>query len=173
MPQAKRRSLPTASVRRQIANRASWNESRPAARADFFTIGYSGRKLEEIIAVLQQHAVRTLVDIRRNPISVHRPEMSQGNLAIRLEENGMRYAHAPQLGVPRDIRAKATAAGSRDVIWAWYDESVIAAHPDLRALLNGFEHSVALMCTELDPHECHRHCLALALEGMGLKSFDL
>jgi len=173
MPQAKKRSLPTASVRRQIASRDSWNEARSAARADFFTIGSSGRKLEEIIAILQQHAVRTLVDIRRNPISVHRPEMSQGNLAGRLEENGMRYAHAPQLGVPRDIRAKATAAGSRDLIWAWYDENVIAPHPDLHAFLNAFENPVALICTEIDPHECHRHCLALALEGMGLKSFDL
>jgi hypothetical protein len=39
--------------------------------------------------------------------------------------------------------------------------------------MNGFEHPVALMCTEIDPHECHRHRLSLALEGMGLNGFDL
>jgi hypothetical protein len=29
------------------------------------------------------------------------------------------------------------------------------------------------MCTELDPQECHRHRLCLALEHMGLRGFDL
>ncbi len=173
MPQANRLSLPSAPLKQQIANRITWNDARSAETADFFTIGYTGRKTEEIIAILKQHGVRTLVDIRQNPVSMYRPELSKGNLAQLLEDNGMCYSHVPEFGVPRDIRAKAIETGNREVIWTWYDENVVACFLNLHSFLNGFEHPVALMCTEIDPHECHRHRLSLALEGMGLTSFDL
>jgi uncharacterized protein (DUF488 family) len=173
MPQAHRLTLPSVPVKQQLASKNSWNGVRSAQKADFFTIGYTGRKTEEIIALLKEHGVQTLVDIRQNPVSMYRPELSKGNLASILEQNGLSYAHLPQFGVPRDIRAKAIETGNRDVIWAWYDEYVIAAFLNLHMFLNGFEHPVALMCTEIDPHECHRHRLSLALEGMGLTSFDL
>jgi uncharacterized protein (DUF488 family) len=173
MPQANRLNLPSAPVKQQIANRLTWNDARSEEVADFFTIGYAGRKTEEILALLKQHGVRTLVDIRQNPVSMYRPELSKGNLAKLLEQNDMCYVHVPRFGVPRDIRAKAIETGSRDVIWTWYDANVIASFLSLHSFLNGFEHPVALMCTEIDPRECHRHRLALALEAMGLKGFDL
>lgn len=175
MPQANRLSLPSAPVQQQLANKSTWNDARSADQADFFTIGYTGRKIEEIIQLLNERNVRTLVDIRQNPISMYRPELSKANLARILDENGISYAHVPQLGVPRDIRAKAIETGSRDVIWQWYDEHVISTFlgHNLHKFLNFFEHPIALMCTEIDPHECHRHRLSLALEGMGLNGFDL
>jgi uncharacterized protein (DUF488 family) len=173
MPQANRLSLPSAPVKQQIANKNIWNDARSAQSADFFTIGYTGRKTEHILTLLKEHGVRTLVDIRQNPVSMYRPELSKGNLAQLLEDNGLCYAHVPRFGVPRDIRAKATETGSREVIWDWYDANVLAPFLDLHFFLNGFEHPVALMCTEIDPHECHRHRLSLALERMGLTSFDL
>jgi uncharacterized protein (DUF488 family) len=175
MPQAHRLSLPSATVRQQIAYKGYWNETRSADEADFFTIGYAGRKVEAIIGVLVERGVRTLVDIRQNPISMYRPELSKANLTRILAEHGICYAHLPQLGVPRDIRAKAMETGSRYVIWQWYDQHVISAFfgRNLHNFLNCFEHPVALMCTEIDPHECHRHRLSLALESMGLNGFDL
>ena len=173
MPQANRLNLPSAPVKEQIANKAGWNQSRSSRLADFFTLGYSGRKTEEILDLLKQHGVRTVVDVRQNAVSMYRPEFSKSNLARLLEENGIHYAHLPEFGVPRDIRAKAIETGSRDVIWTWYDEYVVATHLNRHTFMNGFERPVALMCTEIDPHECHRHRLSLALEGMGLNGFDL
>ena len=173
MPQAHRLNLPTAPLKQQIASKAEWNESRSPEQADFFTFGYSGRKTDEILALLKQHEVRTVIDVRQNPVSMYRPELSKSNLAQLLEENGMLYTHVPEFGVPRDIRAKAIETGTRDVIWTWYDLNVVGCFLSLHSFMNGFEHPVALMCTEIDPHECHRHRLALALEGMGLNGFDL
>lgn len=173
MPQSHRLSLPSAPLKQQIANKLTWNLSRSVEQADFFTIGYTGRKTEEILTLLKKHGVRTLIDIRQNPVSMYRPELSKANLAELLEDNGLCYAHVPEFGVPRDIRAKAIETGSREVIWDWYDANVLASFLNLHFFLNGFEHPVALMCTEIDPHECHRHRLSLALEGMGLNSFDL
>jgi uncharacterized protein (DUF488 family) len=144
-------------------------------KANFFTIGYTGRTTKELITTLTANGVRTLVDIRQNPISMYRPELSKTNLARLIEEHGMIYAHFPQLGVPRDIRAKAIESGTRDVIWEWYDQHVIAPFlgRNLHYFLNCVEHPVALMCTEIDPQECHRHRLSLALEHMGMTGFDL
>jgi uncharacterized protein (DUF488 family) len=174
MPQTNRLNLPSASAKRQIENKDIWNEIRSVKDADFFTIGYTGRKIDDIITSLATHNVRTLVDIRRNPISMYRPELSKSNLASILSECGIAYAHLPELGVPRDIRAKAIETGTREVIWEWYDKVVHAfLCGNLHYFLNGFEHPVALMCTEIDPHECHRHRLSLALEEMGMRGFEI
>jgi uncharacterized protein (DUF488 family) len=175
MPQSNRLNLPSASVRQQIENKDIWNDTRSAECADFFTIGYSGRKMEEIIATLESRGVRTLVDIRQNPVSMYRPELSKSNLTRLLDQHGINYTHFPQLGVPRDIRAKAIETGTRDVIWEWYDQNVVISFlgNNLHLFLNAFVHPIALMCTEIDPRECHRHRLSLALEQMGMRGFDL
>jgi uncharacterized protein (DUF488 family) len=175
MPQANRLKLPTIPVKQQLENKSLWNDQRCPDTADFFTIGYTGRKTEEILEALISRGVRTLVDIRQNPVSMYRPELSKSNLARMLEESGIAYVHLRELGVPRDIRAKAIETGNRDVIWEWYDQNVVASFlgRNLHVFLNGFEHPIAMMCTEIDPHECHRHRLCLALENMGMKGFDL
>lgn len=174
MPQTNRLNLPSASTKQQIENKDIWNDTRSAATADFFTIGYTGRKMSEIIMSLKVHGISTLVDIRRNPVSMYRPELSKSNLSRILSEHGICYAHVPELGVPRDIRAKAIETGTRDIIWEWYDnvvESFLGGN--LHFFLNGFNHPVALMCTEIDPRECHRHRLSLALEEMGMRGFEI
>jgi uncharacterized protein (DUF488 family) len=175
MPQANRLSLPSAPLKQQIESKGFWNDARCAHDADFFTIGYTGRKTEDLIQALKEHGVCTLVDIRQNAVSMYRPELSKRNLGELLADNGISYVHLPQLGVPRDIRAKAVESGTREVIWDWYDEHVIASFigKNLHFFFNAFVHPIALMCTELDPQECHRHRLCLALEHLGLRGFDL
>jgi uncharacterized protein (DUF488 family) len=129
----------------------------------------------EIIESLKSAGVRSLVDIRQMPVSMYRPELSKSNLKRAIEEHGMKYFHLPELGVPRDIRAKAIETGDRSVIWEWYDEFV--AEPlvgkNLHWFLNCMEHPAALMCVEIDPQECHRHRLVLTLEELGLRGYDL
>ena len=170
-----RLNLPSASSKRQAENKLHWNHSRNQEMADFFTIGYTGRKIEEIIKTLITSGVRSLLDIRENPVSMYRPELSRSNLKILIEKNGIHYFHIPELGVPRDIRAKAISHGSRDIIWEWYDRYVAFPYigKNLHHFLNSVEHPVAMMCVEVDPQECHRHRLCMVLEGMGLRGYDL
>jgi uncharacterized protein (DUF488 family) len=175
MPQANRLKLPSASPRRQTENKALWNEARSPEAAHFFTVGYTGRPLDEILTLLVSSGVRTLADIRQYPVSMYRPELSKNNLRRSAEARGLIYAHLPELGVPRDIRALAIEAGTRDVIWDWYDRHIVSSYVgrNLHHFFNSIEHPVALMCVEIDPHECHRHRLSLALEGLGLIGYDL
>jgi uncharacterized protein (DUF488 family) len=175
MPQAYRLELPCLSPKQQVASKTQWNQNRAAQEADFFTFGYSGRKLDEIISSLRACRIKTVLDIRQNPVSMYRPEISKTNFSRTLFRCGIGYVHLPQLGVPRDIRAKAIEFGTRDVIWEWYNINITKefVRKNLHYFLNAFEHPVAFMCTEIDPQECHRHCLACALEQSGMKSFDL
>ena len=105
---------------------------------------------------------------------MYRPELSKGNLQRALESTGIGYFHLREWGVPRDVRARAAETGTRETIWKWYDESVIAPHfrRNLHRVLN-LGHPVAMMCMECDPTECHRHRIFMALENQGLRGFDL
>lgn len=167
--------LPTEPLRVQQSNKATWNDGRSIERADFFTIGYTGRKLDDLIGSLNRAGVASLVDIRHNPVSMYRPEVSKTNLARALNSSGIRYYHVRDLGVPRDVRGLAVGSDSRDAIWEWYDANVVPvfAGKNLHWFFNAIDHPVALMCVELDPTACHRHRLAVALEGWGLMGFEL
>jgi uncharacterized protein (DUF488 family) len=166
--------LPTKSARARADGRAFWNDGRTMETADFFTIGYEGRKTDELIATLRSAGVQCVLDVRFNPVSVYRPELSKANFEKLLARHGLSYFHIREWGVPRDIRAKGIEAGSREPIWEWYDDSVVEQffQKNLHRFLN-LEHPVAMMCMERDPSECHRHLLFNALEAHGLRGFDL
>lgn len=176
MPSASRRlPLPSKPVRAQLEAKALWNEARSQNAADFFTIGYTGRPTNELLEALGGAGVQTILDVRQNAVSMYRPDLSKANLQRLLRGRGIDYLHLPALGVPRDIRAKAIATGTRQVIWDWYDAHVVPAFVgrNMTRFFNLAEHPVAFLCTERDPSECHRHLLFNALEAKGLRGFDL
>jgi uncharacterized protein (DUF488 family) len=168
--------LPSASLKVQMQNKESWNDARrEKGTADFFTIGYSGRTIDQFLKALGEASVSCLIDVRANPVSMYKPDFSKSNLIRHLLSVGIQYLHLPNLGVPRDIRSKATQEGGRSNIWGWYDEHVVQhfCGGNLHRFMNLGDHPVAFMCTELDPTECHRHRLSLALEKGGLNGLDI
>jgi uncharacterized protein (DUF488 family) len=174
-PKTRPLKLPTKPARERAESRALWNDARSALNADFFTVGYEGRKTDELIATFHDAGVKCILDIRYNPVSMYRPELSKVNFQKIVEASGLQYLHMRDWGVPREIRAKAIDSGTRDTIWDWYDECVVGKcfHRNLHTFFNIAEHPVAMMCVECDPTECHRHRLFLALERQGLRGFDL
>lgn len=166
--------LPTKSARARAESKALWNDGRCSDRADFYTIGYEGRPTPEFLDVIRQAGVRCILDIRHNPVSMYRPDLSRSNFQRTVEGMGLEYCHVKEWGVPRDVRARAIDTGTRDTIWDWYDENVVAPFfgRNLHRFLN-MGHPVVLMCMEHDPKECHRHRLFLALEKQGLRGYDL
>lgn len=167
--------LPTASFAVQSANREEWNRSRTMEDADFFTIGYSKRDSIEVIRLLRMAGVATVVDIRHSAVSMFKPEFSKRNLSEWLNSFGIAYIHVPELGVPRDVRARSIHSIDRSELWIWYDEHVSTefAGVNLHRFFNFADHPVAFMCLETDPCSCHRHRLQIALESHGLRGYDL
>jgi uncharacterized protein (DUF488 family) len=101
---------------------------------------------------LHAAGVRTLVDVRYNPVSQFKPEFSKENLANALRSGGIRYAHVPELGVPREQRDKLASTGDWGKFFNWYDSNIISRlteilnAPSLRQASKPF----AFMCVETD-----------------------
>jgi ParB/RepB/Spo0J family partition protein len=167
--------LPEDSPAMQLARKLMWNLEHYRVKADFYTIGYSGRDIDQFLDLLRASGVKTLVDVRADPVSPYKPEFSKENLARSLAAGGMRYVHRPELGVPREIRSDAAAKGDREEVFRWYDANVIPRFSDglYRELERDFPSPMAFMCMEVDPTACHRHRLFLALERAGKRGYDL
>ena len=138
----------------------------------FFTLGYSGRDIDQFLNVLKKAKVKTLLDIRRVPHSMYKPDFNKKNLNDVLSKNDIKYVHLPELGVPKEIMAKLGKSGDWGWGAKWYDENIISRLGDL-VDFETFSSPIALMCVELDPTKCHRHRIAIALEEQGWNGIDL
>ncbi len=63
-----------------------------------FTIGHSTHPLEHFLALLDQHEIKALVDIRRFPGSRKHPQFNQDSLAAALSNAGVEYKWLEALG---------------------------------------------------------------------------
>jgi uncharacterized protein (DUF488 family) len=167
--------LPATSRAARTQRKANWNAGRTVVGADFFTLGYEGRSIDQLLDALCSARVQCMIDIRYNAVSMFRPELSKSNLAKAVTSIGVQYLHLRDWSVPKTVRARAVESGNLDLIWDWYDENVIASlfAPDLQRFFDVGEHPVAMMCVECNPEDCHRHRIFLALEEHGLRGYDL
>ena len=63
-----------------------------------WTIGHGTRPAEELVSVVREAGVCTLVDVRRFPGSRHNPQFNELALRAVLEKGGIAYRHAVELG---------------------------------------------------------------------------
>ena len=63
-----------------------------------FTVGHGARPGEELVQVLREAGVETVVDVRRFPGSRRHPQFNREQLAAAVAEAGSSYAHAVELG---------------------------------------------------------------------------
>jgi hypothetical protein len=63
-----------------------------------FTIGHSTHPFDRFLALLTQHGIKVLADIRRFPSSRKFPQFNQDNLASTLPEAGIEYRWLAALG---------------------------------------------------------------------------
>ena len=127
-----------------------------------YSIGHSNVAVERLIALLEQHSIRTLCDVRSAPYSRYNPQFNRELLAATLHATGITYRYMGDMlgGKPAD--------GSR------LDYAQIAATPGFQRALSqlidlGQRTPTAFMCGEADYHGCHRHRLiAPALIARGV-----
>jgi uncharacterized protein (DUF488 family) len=132
-----------------------------------FTFGYEGSSLSQFITRLQEAGVRTVVDVRANPLS-RKPGFSKSAFASRLQAAGITYAHMPALGCPKPIRDRYKHDGD----WMAYTRdfcSYLNQQTDtLTELAQIAECSRScLVCFEADFTRCHRTYVARAAGQIG------
>ena len=122
-----------------------------------FTIGYEKARLADVVAVLKEAGVKTLIDVRDRPIS-RRPGFSKNQLAAGLEEAGIRYVGLKALGTPPEGR-EANHKRQWERFWRIVDEKLATAEAELalqEAARIATDSPSCLLCYEADWHICHR-----------------
>lgn len=121
-----------------------------------FTIGYSTHEWPAFVALLRGSGVTAVADVRSNP-SARLPQYRREQLAEGLKSEGIAY-----VWLGRELGAR------RDEPGAYVDGRVdyerVAMLPAFREgvarLERGVaEHTIALMCAEREPLDCHRGVL--------------
>src|SRR3954465_4415635 len=91
-----------------------------------YTIGHSTRTIEELIALLREHGILTLVDIRAFPSSKRLPHFNRGALEISMAEAGIDYRWKPELGGRRGkARADSPNTGLRNESFRAYADHML------------------------------------------------
>lgn len=125
------------------------------SQTPLYTIGYGARDIEQFVAALQANGVQYLIDIRSRPYSRFKPDFSKDALAAHLESAGIRYVFMGDTLGGQPLDQSCYVDGKVD-----YDK--VATRP---FYLKGIERlqdahrqqlTVALMCSEGKPEQCHR-----------------
>ena len=126
-----------------------------------YTIGHSTRTLEEFVALLHEHGVGRLADIRRYPGSRRYPHFAAESLERTLPEHGIAYVHFEELGGRRKPAKNSPNSAWENEQFRGYADHM--ATPEFQRavdrLLEGPE-TTAVMCAEAVPWRCHRNLLA-------------
>ena len=142
--------------------------ARPAkSKPGLATIGYEGRTLEAYLNILLEDGVTLLCDVRRNALS-RKYGFSKSTLSRGCEGVGIRYEHIPELGIDSRLRKNLSTQESYDRLFDHYERDVLPEHADALGVIANWVaqgERVALTCYEHLPDQCHRHCVAEALES--------
>lgn len=132
-----------------------------------FTTGHSTHTIERFIALLRQHGVTALCDVRSKPYSRMNPQFNREPLKAALREAKIVYVF---LGAELGARSDDPSCYEQGKVQ--YDR---LSHTDLfqqglaRVQEGMKSYRIALMCAEREPIECHRTILvARHLSALGV-----
>jgi uncharacterized protein (DUF488 family) len=139
--------------------------------ATIYTIGHSTRTLDELVAALQGHGVKRLVDIRAFPMSRRLPHFNRESLEQELPKHGIAYVWMKELGGRRKkIRDESPNTGLRNESFRNYADYMMTGE-----FVAGIERLVeiagqgktAIMCAERVWFQCHRMLVGDYLTAQG------
>lgn len=126
---------------------------------EIYTIGHSTFPIENLIKRIRLHNVNCIVDVRSTPYSKFAPQYNSLELKKLLNKIGMQYIFmGKEFGARQTDKSFFTEEGYLD--FEKFSKSVIFKR-GIERINNGIAkgYSIALMCTEKDPIDCHRNIL--------------
>lgn len=139
--------------------------------ATLWTIGHSTRSWEDFLALLREHRIEVLVDVRHFPASAHVPWTNKDALAASAAVAGLGYEHIVDLGGYRDPRPDSPNTGWRNRGFRGYADYMQTPAFDAaldRLVTLARTRRTAIMCAEAVPWRCHRGLLSDALLVRGV-----
>jgi len=130
------------------------------------TIGHSTHSAKSFLALLRQHDVEAVADVRSSPFSRFNPQFNREGLEQFLKANSIRYVFlGKELGARSEDRS---CYDHGRVQYSRLAQTALFQSGLDRVLQGAAKYRVALMCAEKEPLECHRTLLvakALAERG--------
>jgi uncharacterized protein (DUF488 family) len=135
----------------------------PGRVTDVYTVGHSNHPQEAFLALLREHGIELVVDVRSSPYSRYVPQANRETLARALDQAGLGYRW---MGDRLGGKPQGQVA----------DYEALRASPSFRQgiaelLAVAQEQRVAIMCAEGDHRQCHRYKLitpALLAQGVAV-----
>jgi uncharacterized protein (DUF488 family) len=127
------------------------------------TIGHSTRAIEGFTALLREHRIDLLIDVRRWPASRRYPHFHREALAASLSTARLGYLWRGDLGGFRKPSANSPNTAWRVGAFRAYADFMLT--PEFDVIMQEMEQLVAsrriaIMCAEAVPWRCHRQLLA-------------
>lgn len=122
-----------------------------------YTVGHSSHPLERLFALLQQHGVTAVADVRSQPYSRLHPQFNREELSTALQGAAIAYVF---LG--KELGGRASDPSCYVDGQVQYDRVAKTAAFEAgieRLQRSGDSYRVALLCAENDPLTCHRTLL--------------
>ncbi len=137
-----------------------------------WTIGHSTRSFEEFLALLREHGIGFLADVRHFPTSQRVPWTAKSSLAKLLSDRGIAYEHFEDLGGFRKALPDSENTAWRKSGFRGYADYM--ATPGFSAGLDRLisvarDRRTVIMCAEAVPWKCHRSLLSDALVARGIR----
>ncbi len=133
-----------------------------------FTIGYANRAIDDFIALLKQHNITALCDVRSSPYSSRNPQYNRELLKQSLKLHNIEYVF---LGEELGARSKDTSCYVEGKAVYQKIAATTLFQKGLERIKLGLKKGfmLALMCAEKDPMTCHRTILICRnLRGQGI-----
>lgn len=125
-----------------------------AERHPVFTIGHSNLDIGKFVALLKQHGIQAIADVRSSPYSQYNPQFNRELLQKSLLGHGIAYVFLGQeLGARRSER-ECYLEGRAD--YGLISQTPAFRRGIERVTQGATKMRVALMCAEKDPIDCHR-----------------
>lgn len=130
--------------------------------ATLYTIGHSTRIFEDLVAVLQEHHIELLADIRSIPMSRRLPQFNRDHLEQALPQHGVEYRWLKSLGgrrkrmLPKDESPNSALRSDSFRNYADYMLTPEFTSAVQELILIAEQKRAAYMCAERLWFRCHR-----------------
>ena len=127
---------------------------------NLYTIGHSNLDIDAFVDLLGLHQAQAVADVRSNPFSARYPQFSQPGFEALLRERGIAWlGFGDELGGRPD---DPTAYTDGHVNYRLRRKSAAFRQGLERLVLELERRTVAMMCAEEDPLQCHRFLMNCA-----------
>ncbi|MCL1973169.1 MAG: DUF488 domain-containing protein [Endomicrobia bacterium] len=166
---SKRKDLIAAEIKKAIKTAVSNNNN-----ITLFDIGYEGKSLEAYLNLLIKNNIKTLVDVRKNPISM-KYGFSKSFLSKRTKDLDIEYIHIPELGIESDKRQSLNSFEDYQNLFANYEDTTLKRN--IKSVEKVYDilmqdKRIAITCFEADKNYCHRYRIVKCINNFYPNEFE-